>query len=114
VIYCRDRISANTIFAKLQIRLDKIGLQMHPDISGCLDPARFSGRPEVAKARTLFYTLIEKAKAANLDPSVYMSYFLYNEPWAVEKITGVLSIVNLHKRQEFNDSRIEVLTEERL
>jgi len=43
----------------------------------------FADTQSGAHASALFYTLIEGAKAADLDPSVYMSYLLYNAPRAV-------------------------------
>ena len=43
----------------------------------------FSDTPSGAHASALFYTLIEGAKAVDLDPSVYMSYLLYNAPKAI-------------------------------
>ncbi len=43
----------------------------------------FADTPSGAHASALFYTLIEGAKAAELDPSVYMSYLLYRAPYAV-------------------------------
>lgn len=43
----------------------------------------FADTQSGAHASALYYTLIEGAKAAGLDPSVYMSYLLYNAPRAV-------------------------------
>lgn len=43
----------------------------------------FSDTPGGAHASALFYTLIEGAKAAGLDPSIYMSYLLYHAPYAI-------------------------------
>ena len=40
----------------------------------------FAYRPSGAHTSALFYSLIEGAKAVDLDPSIYMSYLLYNAP----------------------------------
>ena len=45
----------------------------------------FSDTPGGAHASALFYTLIEGAKAAGLDPSIYMSYLLYHAPYAINE-----------------------------
>jgi len=43
----------------------------------------FAYRLSGAHTSALFYSLIEGAKAVDIDPSIYMSYLLYNAPRAV-------------------------------
>ena len=46
-------------------------------------PTRLADTPSGAHASALFYSLIEGAKAVDFDPSIYMSYLLYNAAKAI-------------------------------
>ena len=45
-------------------------------------PTRLADKPQGAHASALFYTLVEGAKAAGLDPYQYMTYLFQRAPYA--------------------------------